>query len=344
MLMTMKIAAAALVAAGGWCYFALVPSREASAFAEVAQKLRAAHTLSYRTTTESPGLMKTPMTMRLLFKEPSMMRGEVDGGTVSITDGSQGKLLILDPTSKTALLLEGKAAPAQLGPAATLTERLRQLADGDAQPVGAKAIGNIQARGYLVKKLGMEMTVWVNPATRLPVRIESSDRIQGKEIRATSSDFQIDPDLDDALFRLDVPPGYTLNKAVSNLMGMDDKAFLNPEKAAEDLLRNFAGKTGGAFPKRLDDFTEIDQMFPKKKGALPDPEGFSLALSLWRFMMATRQLKGGFGYRSEGVKLGDVDKILFWYRPEGEAKYRALYGDLHASDVTEDRLPVKAKP
>ena len=54
MLMTMKIAAAALVAAGGWFYFAVVPSREASAFAEVAQKLRDAHTLSYRTTTESP--------------------------------------------------------------------------------------------------------------------------------------------------------------------------------------------------------------------------------------------------------------------------------------------------
>ncbi len=82
----------------------------------------------------------------------------------------------------------------------------------------------------------------------------------------------------------------------------------------------------------------------KRRVRLPDPEGFSLALSLWRFMMATRQLKGGFGYRSEGVKLGDVDKILFWYRPEGAAKYRALYGDLHASDVTEDRLPVKAKP
>ena len=122
----------------------------------------------------------------VLFKGPSLMRAEVEGGIVVIIDGSQGKHLILDPATKTALLLEGKAPEAPLGPAASIAERLRQLTEGDAKPVGEKPIGDIRALGYLVKKLGTEMTVWVNPATRLPVRIESTDRIQGKEIRATT--------------------------------------------------------------------------------------------------------------------------------------------------------------
>jgi hypothetical protein len=61
-------------------------------------------------------------------------------------------------------------------------------------------------------------------------------------------------------------------------------------------------------------------------------------------MIATRSLKAGFGYRADGVKLGDADKILFWYRPDGAASYRALYGDLHAGDVSEDKLPEKPKP
>jgi hypothetical protein len=61
-------------------------------------------------------------------------------------------------------------------------------------------------------------------------------------------------------------------------------------------------------------------------------------------MMATRSLKEKFGYRSDGVKLGDADKILFWYRPDGAAGYRALFGDLHADDVTADKLPEKPKP
>jgi outer membrane lipoprotein-sorting protein len=343
MLMTMKIAAAALVTAGGWFYFAVAPSTEATAFGEAVQKLRDAHTLTYRTTMESPEL-KAPMTMRMFVKEPSLMRTEAVGGIVTVVDGRQGKQLILDPTSKTALLLEGKAPEAPSGPATSFAERLRQLTEGDAKPVGEKVIGGVRALGYRVEKLGMEMTVWVDATTRLPIRIESSDRIQGKEFRAIASDFQIDPAIDDALFRLDPPPGYTLRKAASNLLEMDEKTFLNPEKAAEALLRIFAEKSRGTFPKRLDVFTEFDTMFPKKTGAIPDPETLRAVQSLTRFLMATRQLKGGFGYKSDGVKLGDADKILFWYRSEGAAKYRVLYGDLHVSDVSEDGLPEKPKP
>ena len=268
LLMTMKITAAALVAAGGFLYFAVVPSTEAMAYAEGTQKLRDAHTLAYRSTVESPEL-KTRMTMRVLFKEPSFFRTELDGGIVAIADGSQGKQLILDPATKTALLLEGKALEAPLGPAAAvgLVERLRQLTEGDAKHVGDKAIGDIQARGYLVKNKTIvsgkstfetEMTVWIDPGTRLPIRIESSDRIQGKEIRVTTSDFQIDPDVDDALFRVAPPAGYALRKAESNLLGMGEKTFLNPEEAAAALLRIFAEKNGGTFPRRLDDFAEFD--------------------------------------------------------------------------------------
>ena len=127
-------------------------------------------------------------------------------------------------------------------------------------------------------------------------------------------------------------------------LGMEDKTFLNLETAAEGLLRNFAARTGGTFPKRIGDFNEFDKEFPKKVGVLPDAEMFRAVQSLVRFTLATPNLKGGFGYKSDGVKLGDADKILFWYRPEGAAHYRAIYGDLHAADVTEDNLPEKPKP
>jgi len=347
MFAAIKIAAAVLVTAGGLFYFAVVPSAEATVkFAEVAQKLRDAHTLAYRTTTESPDL-KTPMKMRALFKEPSLFRTEADGGIVAIVDGSQGKQLILDPAGKTALLLEGKAPKAPSGPAAAvgLIENLRHLTEGDAKPVGDKVIGGVRARGFLVKKLGMEMTIWVDPGTRLPVRMESSNRIQGKEIRVTLTDFQIDPEVDPALFRMEPPAGYAVQKAESNMLEMDEKTFLNPEKAAAAILRIFAEKTGGTFPKRLDDLSEFDKVLPMKVlGKLPDAETLRVVQSMTRFLMATQPLKGGFGYRSDGVKLGDAGKILFWYRPEGAATYRAIYGDLHEADVTADRLPEKPKP
>jgi len=350
MLTAMKIAAAVLAAAGGLFYLAFVPSAEATVtFAEVAQKLRDAHTLAYRTTMESPDF-KTPIKMRWLFKEPSLFRTEADGGIVSIVDGSQGKQLILDPAAKTALLLEGKAPKAIDGPAAAggLMEHLRQLTEGDAKPVDDKVIGGVRARGFLVtvKKLGMEMTVWVNPGTRLPLRVESSYRFQGKETRVTLTDFQFDPEVDLALFRMEPPPGYALRKAESDALEMDEKNFLNPEKAAVAMLRNFAEKSGGTFPKRLDDLTEFAKVFPMKPplGKLPDAEMLRVTQLMTRFLMATRPLKGGFGYKSAGVKLGDAEKILFWYRPEGAANYRVIYGDLHVADVAADRLPEKPKP
>ena len=91
------------------------------------------------------------------------------------------------------------------------------------------------------------------------------DRIQGKDFRTTASDFQIDPKIDDALFSTDPPPGYAIRKGASDTLAMDDKTFLNPEKAAEGLLREFAKKSGGAFPKKLDDLDEFSEMFPKKE-------------------------------------------------------------------------------
>ena len=342
---SIKIAAAILVAAGGLVYFTLAPpARATAAFAEMAQKLSKAHTLSYRTTTETPDV-KEPMKGRCFFKEPDLMRTEIDEGAVVIANGSQGKQLLLDPATKSALLLEGKAqaaAPEKAG-GAGMIDYLRQLTEGDAKPVGDKPVGDIRARGYLVNKLGMAMTIWVDPVTRLPVRIESTDRIQDKEIRSVISDFQIDIPIDDALFRVEPPAGYSLRRQESKIIGMDEKTFMNPEKAAADLLRIFAEKTGGTFPKRLDDPAELHKLMPKdaSKAAIPDSETFNLIQAATRFLLTTRSLKGGFGYQPEGVKLGDADKILFWYRPDGAAHYRALYGDLHGADVTENDLPRK---
>ncbi len=344
---SIKIAAAVLVAAGGLIYFAVAPPVKATtAFAEMAQKLSKAHTLSYRTANEGPEV-KEPMKGRCLFKEPNLTRVEIEGGAVMIMDGSQGKHLILDPAAKSALLLEGKAEPPPDNAAGTgMIDYLRQLTEGDAKSVADKQIGNIRARGYLVKKLGMEMTIWVDPATRLPLRIECLAKIQDKEFRSVATDFEIDPQLDDALFRVEPPAGYVLRKEESKTIGMDPKTFLNPEQAAADFFRIFAEKTGGTFPKSLDDPAEFQKIMPKQaqKSAIPDSETFRMIQSTTRFMMARQSLKDGFGYRPDGVKLGDADKILFWYRPDGATRYRALYGDLHGADVSEDKLPEKPKP
>lgn len=349
MLAITKVAAMIVAAAGGLIFFTSPPpggARPLLAFADTAQKLREAHGFSYRMTIESPDTKPAPPT-RFLFKEPALFRGEQEGGVVSIVDGSDGRQIILDPVAKTALLIEGKPAkPAeQPGAPSTLVERLRKLTADDAKPAGVKTIGKVEAPGFLVNKLGFAMTIWVDPETHLPLRIESSQKVQEKEYRVVLTDFELDPKVDDALFRIEAPAGYALTKSDSELLGMDEKTFTNPEKAAVALLRIYAGKTGGTFPKDINDLSEFDRVFPKKKGErLPDAETLRAVQALTRFMLATRSLKEKLGYRSEGVTIRDANKILLWYRPAGATRYRAVYGDLHAADVDADQLPEKPNP
>jgi hypothetical protein len=44
-------------------------------------------------------------------------------------------------------------------------------------------------------------------------------------------------------------------------------------------------------------------------------------------------------YAGNGVKVGEADKAIFWYLPEGSGAYRVIYGDLSVKDVAEENLP-----
>src|SRR5690242_11936722 len=74
----LKAAAAALLAAAGLLYFGPTPPAEATgAFVEAAQRLRDAHTLSFRMTMQVAG-QGAPATARLLYKEPGLVRSEAE--------------------------------------------------------------------------------------------------------------------------------------------------------------------------------------------------------------------------------------------------------------------------
>jgi hypothetical protein len=115
------------------------------------------------------------------------------------------------------------------------------------------------------------------------------------------------------------------------------------------MLRFYADASGGKFPKRLDDmlafFKHLREIQGEKPKDKPSPEDMRLLVNAVRTaIFVTKDLKGKYRYKPDGVKLGDADKLLFWYRPAGATKYRALYGNLHWADVTTDQLPEIPKP
>ena len=83
MLTLLKLTAATLAAYAGLSYLAFSPRVEATAtFAEVAQRLRDAHTLSFHTTVQIPKMPgpKGPLTVtgREFYKDPGLFRSESD--------------------------------------------------------------------------------------------------------------------------------------------------------------------------------------------------------------------------------------------------------------------------
>jgi outer membrane lipoprotein-sorting protein len=331
----MQLAAAIVVAAGGVLYLGYALSGSSVAFADVAKKIQEAETFTCQVTMKTPDLNE-PMTMRYLARGTGQMRFERAAG-VTVMDTRLMKILAADPRTKTAILMEFKkdGKGPETGPV-NLVEELRKLADKDGKPVGKKKVGDVEAQGFRVTEGGQEFTVWADPKTKLPLVIEGKSRFGGQDMEFTMTDFQLNPKLDDSLFRLDAPEGYKLIKF--------EAEDLKPEEDVTRILRAYAAKKDGQFPKRLDDWKELGTVFgaDPKANPLDDPDVMKFAMSMGRVAAYSMSLEG-FGYKGDGVKLGDADKIVFWYKPKEADKYRVLYGDLKTGDVTADRLPERPK-
>jgi outer membrane lipoprotein-sorting protein len=352
MFMILKMAAAALVAVTGLFYFAGLPPAPATAeFVAAATKLQEAQTLSFQQTMTMEG---TPMPMkgRVLYKVPGLVRmeHELAEAGVSVMDLIHGKGLVLLPTTKSAMLLEEppgqKVDPARpRDPAAAMIEDMRRLAQKDNEPVGEKLVGDVRARGFRVKEQGQDMTVWVDPQKKLPVLIEFKGRSGNVDFSGSFADIQLDPPLDDALFRLEPPAGYSLLKA-------NVKLKMSFEEAVARHLRTFTEISGGRFPTRLDDFAELQKLGdtarkkaeakeakPKDLKSLFDPKVFEAAAAGAHVAAYCEKMKDQYGYKADGVKFGDAKTIIFWYKPEGQDKYKVVYGDLHIGEATAAEIP-----
>jgi hypothetical protein len=99
-------------------------------------------------------------------------------------------------------------------------------------------------------------------------------------------------------------------------------------------------------PKRLDDWAGYDRLNPKGTfKSSTDPALIRMVSTLVRIQILMLERKGDHGYKADGMKLGDANnKIIFRYKPKDKQTYRALFGDLHAADVSADQLPAVEKP
>jgi hypothetical protein len=265
--------------------------------------------------------------------------------SIAVHDTASGKILSLDPKSKTAIVQNLKLADdvnrRSQDRASNTASYLRSMAGKSEKPIGKRKIGDVEAEGFRVEDpedtLHVVWTAWIDPKEKMPLLMETVLRVQDRDMPLALSDFRIDPPLDNSLFSIDPPDGYKVTK-IDAPVALREEALIN-------FFRYYAEASGGAFPPKLNDPADFQKRFPKEKWTGPtDPRMIRIVQSMAASVVfAEYELKNAYGYAPDAVKLGDAEKILFWYHPKGSQKYRAVFGDLHAEDVDADLLPEKPK-
>ena len=129
--------------------------------------------------------------------------------------------------------------------------------------MGKKTIGGRTAAGYQLKEGGFPMTIWADVETRLPLVIDSDLELSDGAITSSMSDFAWGVHLDDTLFSLDVPEGYSIQKLAFDMS--------NPtEKDAIQMFQIWLSYMDGVFPSKVDMSAYFDVMKPVMAKAMRD--------------------------------------------------------------------------
>ena len=328
------------------------------AFADVVKPILTARTAVYKIVANMGD--KPALTVQGEFMEPGLVRHTMSFGqtpgqeTVQIMDYVQGKGIVLVPAQKMAMFIEPKDKPDELQPEMVnqfqvLRERIRQAQenpDGSVTYLGESRIEGRKTIGYRIAEKGVDMRIWADAGSLLPLQIEySMEELTGEPVTAVMTDIEFDLPLDPAEFSLAVPEGYTCQTVQVD-------ASVPKEADLVETLRIWAEKTDGKFPSELNmaSLKELDQA-SDGKGPQPDKEkGFADPV-LQEFMQFFQKIMRGLAFASRLPKdsdwhyvgkdatFGDATKPIFWYRPQGSATYRVIYADLSVLDVAPEDLP-----
>ena len=226
-----------------------------------------------------------------------------------------------------------------------VVSRVKDNPDADIQDLGEKEINGQKAVGFYVKSFHDGLTIWANKKTSLPIRIEFAEGKTSTVIK----NIEFDVPLEESLVSMEVPAGYTMKDIaihITEVPAPDNHWSNATEEDLVESLRIWAEIIlDGAFPDAIgtDHFLKQAAPLGSKMASLrlPVSEGEQLFHKFQKGMIFLQKFEFGvkWGYAGKGVKLGDADKIILWYQPQGSNTYRAIYGDLRVAEVAEEDLP-----
>ncbi len=338
----MVAAAACLAVIAVWL---LVPGQQpaAQAFNMFAEALVDATSAKFQMEVKIEGQGKQEA--QSYYLSPGRIRNEMQGpmiGIVTIADMKAGKLVSFAVKQKMATVMNLQNMPKEPGKPQfnDIFEQMRDLLakNRDAkldefESLGEKEIDGHRAVGFRLASPLQLMTLWGDPATGLPVLIETVwSGIPRTE--ATMSHFVLNPKLDLALFDTTPPADYKVQE-------FDFDASKPIEAALIEGLRLAADLNDGQFINNLDTASMqalvIKQVLSgaNEKTKEVSPELMKSAMTVGRGMLFALELpeSADAHYAGKGVKRGEPDRPIFWYKPAGAKTYRVVYADLTAKDA-----------
>ncbi len=259
-----------------------------------------------------------------------------------VLDIENARMLHLESGKKEARYFDMKG-PLQFGTQEFLNfirTTIRQLQEQPqfaAETLGSKDIDGRTTVGYAAGDEKVKIEIWADTKTSRPVRIVMT---MGPQV-VTLKNFQFDIPVDAALVSMDLPAGYTLQKAEVDLADATEEDFVASLKVWAGVLRD------GTFPEGITNDQYMKQI-PLLEGAVgrlnlspqeAEKTGTSFVKGMMFISLFAAKGHEQWHYDGGGVKLGDATKAIFWYRPKDAQNYRVVYGDLHTADLPADRLP-----
>ncbi len=349
------------------------------AFARVAEVLDGLNSATFDMTSEAKGDNGQPpvtATGRGFFHAPARERVEISTGSgknianmIMISDSQAAKSIVLMPQQKLAMAMDMEKMKENMKKSANgappdLFETVRRLVrEGSsgtgekAERLGKKEIDGRQAVGFRTHCDTIDMTLWADPQTARPIRIECGMAMMG-DVRVVMNNFRYDVDLDPSLFSLEPPAGYST------------QAMNMTKPIEEDLvrtLRTLAEHGKGVFPAKLGVNKEVMESLMKavepemdkiaakyggkdklkaKHGKEP-PAAVMAEVMKAMMPLMQKQMQGIMFYTmlkpendphyvGAGVKLGTPDRPILWYKPTDAEKYHVIYADLGVKELAPD--------
>ena len=295
---------------------------------------------------------------------------------IEITDAQAGRMLVLDPKGKTAILKTPRGYPDVRGPFAWVGEALRDRIVARVSPVrsvslqGTREIDGIRAnvvramivededqgpvrRDFLFDRRSKRLVaIYITnekdfDAETAPERGQAAEEKASmrRPVACLEHEIVLDPKLDAADFRLDPPAGYAYQaQARPTITEGEMVAFLGASARFND----------GVFPDSP--YATFDKAKFNAAGLKPDdartPAERELIELHDRFLFRevnrppVRQFvedhtePGSFHYVGAGARVGQADRILCWYTTKVTTKHRAVFADLSVRDVDRSELPL----